>query len=304
MHYRVKHVCEYAALRVAVGLLNALPYRCALTVGWLIAALAFCVGRKQVREACRRMQVAFGDRFTSRERRRMAWISLRNTVFNLVELLRLPRLSRRWFDTHVDCKEFAAAVKACTDTGRGAVLACPHMGNWELGGAACHFRGVPIFNIAAKQRNPLVNAYFNRVRSSPGIATVERGSGGMHNVLRMIKNGKALAILPDSRMRHPDILLPLLGGQANLGTGMAAFARYANVPVFPAIVTRQGWTHHQVKLCKPIQPDSSTPKLQDTHRMMMQAVKICDDAIHAQPEQWFWYNKRWVLDPVETSDQG
>jgi lauroyl/myristoyl acyltransferase len=23
------------------------------------------------------------------------------------------------------------------------------------------------------------------------------------------------------------------------------------------------------------------------------------DAILSQPEQWFWYNKRWVLEPVE-----
>lgn len=297
-------MCEYAALRVAAGLLNRLPYRCALTVGWLIAALAFCLARGPVQEAQRRMATAFGDRFTPRRRRRMAWISLRNTVFNFVELLRLPRLDRQWYERHVDCGEYAAAVKTCTDTGRGAIIACPHMGNWELAGAACRFRGVPIFNVAARQRNPLVNGYFNRIRSSPGIVTVERGTGSMRSVLRMIRNGKALAILPDSRMKAPDILLPFLGGQANLGTGMAAFARHADAPVFPGIVTREGWRRHRVRLCRPLYPDPSLPKFQDIHRMMMQVVKICSEAVCEQPEQWFWYNKRWVLEPLAASDLG
>jgi len=304
MQHRPRHVVEYLALRCVAAVLNALPYRCALALGCALAALGFHLLHGGRREACRRMQIAFGDRFTAADRRRMAWISLRNTVFNMIELLRIGRLSRRWFDAHFDCADYVKAVRSCTDEGRGAVIACPHMGNWELAGAACHVYGVPIFNIAARQRNPLTNAYFNRVRSGTGIESIERGTGSMRRVLRRVRNGGALAILPDSRMRHPGILLPFLGGQANLGTGMATFARHAGVPVFPGIVTREGWTRHRVRLCTPLYPDPSLPKLQDTHRMMMQVVKVCDEAIRERPEQWFWYNRRWVLDPVQGEEQG
>ena len=27
-------------------------------------------------------------------------------------------------------------------------------------------------------------------------------------------------------------------------------------------------------------------------------LKIMDQAIREHPEQWFWFNKRWVLDPI------
>jgi KDO2-lipid IV(A) lauroyltransferase len=303
MSYRAKHICEYVALRIVVGVLSLLPYRCALAVGWMIAALVFCVGRKSVHEACRRMQVAFGDRFTPAQRRHMAWISLRNLVFNFVEVLRIPHLTPRWFGRHFDCEEFMDAVRRCTDTGRGAIVACPHMGNWELAGIACHVCGIPIFNIAARQRNPLVNRYFNTIRSSPGVATVERGSGSMRSVLRKIKAGQALAILPDSRMRRPDIALPFLGHEANLGTGTAAFANHANVPIFLGIVTRTGWCRHHIRLRETIHPDTSLPRREDVRRMMVRAVKLCDEAIQSQPEQWFWFNKRWVLDPPEEENE-
>jgi KDO2-lipid IV(A) lauroyltransferase len=299
MRYRIKHICEYMLLRGAAALLNALPYRAALVAGWCVAALAFALLGRPVREACRRMQAVFGNRFSARDRRRMAWISLRNTVFNAIEVLRLARLRRSWFDRYFDCADYVRAVRNCTDGGRGAVIACPHMGNWELAGVACRVYGVPIFNIAARQRNPLVNVYFNRARAAPGIESVERGTGSMRHVLRLIKQGKALAILPDSRMRRPAMELAFLGGTANLGAGMAAFARHADVPVFPGIVTRQGWTRHRVRLCDPVYPDQTLVKAVDMHRMMKSVVDLCDRAVREQPEQWFWYNKRWVLDPVE-----
>ena len=33
--------------------------------------------------------------------------------------------------------------------------------------------------------------------------------------------------------------------------------------------------------------------------MTVEAVGLFDAAIRKTPEQWFWYNKRWVLDPVD-----
>jgi lauroyl/myristoyl acyltransferase len=32
--------------------------------------------------------------------------------------------------------------------------------------------------------------------------------------------------------------------------------------------------------------------------MTQQVLTIVEEAIRADPGQWFWYNKRWILDPV------
>jgi len=32
--------------------------------------------------------------------------------------------------------------------------------------------------------------------------------------------------------------------------------------------------------------------------MTLAVMKIIDDAIRSNPGQWFWFNKRWILDPL------
>ena len=46
------------------------------------------------------------------------------------------------------------------------------------------------------------------------------------------------------------------------------------------------------------QPDPALPKEQDWLRMTQAVIDLYDAAIRAAPEQYFWYNKRWVLDPL------
>ena len=30
-----------------------------------------------------------------------------------------------------------------------------------------------------------------------------------------------------------------------------------------------------------------------------EAMRLLDERIRQHPEQWFWYNKRWILEPVK-----
>ena len=39
-------------------------------------------------------------------------------------------------------------------------------------------------------------------------------------------------------------------------------------------------------------------KAAELERITKAIATIVDAAIHETPEQWFWYNRRWVLDPV------
>ena len=89
-----RHVAEYLSLRLIAGLLNALPYRAALALGWVLAALAhYAVGFR--RETARaRIRSVFGASLSEARVRAIAWQSWRNTVFNAVDILRGRRLTR------------------------------------------------------------------------------------------------------------------------------------------------------------------------------------------------------------------
>jgi len=299
MKYRVKHVVEYVGLRLVAGLVTILPYRAALALGWGIAWLAFNVGRFRQKETRRRIREVFGDRYDARGVRRIAWLSLRNLMFTAVDIMRTPATTLDSLGRITDYSRIQQALDAHKATGRGAIFAIPHMGAWELPGRAMILRGIPFFSVAGKQRNPLFDEYLNSTRERSGMPILMRGASTLKQIIHRLKQGEMLALLPDVRMRTEAVKVRFLGKEANIGGGMAMFARHAGVPVFPVIVTRVGWTRHTGRIYPPVEPDPAADKHADAQRISQAVMDVISAAILAEPEQWFWYNKRWVLEPVE-----
>ncbi len=298
MRYRPQHIFEYAVLRGLAAVLNVLPYRAALLLAWCLARLAFHVFRFRRHETLRRIHEVFGPGFPQGKAKRIAWLSLRNIAFNAVEMMRVNSIDRAWIDCHMpDFKNHIGSVHELVTQYGGVVFTVPHMGNWDLAGWACHRYGLIMFSVPGKQRNPLVNAWINRQRAS-GMTLLERGSGTLRQIIKHLRTGHVLAILPDVRMPLPDLKLSFLGGTANMGRGLAMFAIAAKVPVVPAIFRREGWTRHGFDHLQTILPDPSLDKEQDAKRIMEAVITQMEAAIRKAPEQWFWYNKRWVLTPL------
>ncbi|MEI6971551.1 MAG: lysophospholipid acyltransferase family protein [bacterium] len=296
---RFAHVAEYILMRALSSLIMMLPYRGALLFGWLVAGLSFCILRQRVAEAQRRVRAVFGAVYSERQVRRIVWLSWRNFVFCVVDMIKLRSITMDWLKVHLSGWESSAqALKRCCPDGRGGVIVCPHMGAWEMAGVAMQVMKFPMFFLTGRQKNPIVDAYINRLRSRTGIDTVQRGSSMIRGVLKRLKDGHILAFLPDVRSSTEGIKVRFLGGEANVAAGAALFARQTDVPIIPAIVTRIGWTTHTIHFCEPILPDSRLDKKEDWQRMTQNVFDVIDDAIRKHPEQWFWFNKRWILDPL------
>ena len=302
MKYRVKHVAEYALMRGAIGLVGVLPYRVTLALAWCLAALVRGVAHRRLRDAGQRISAVFGDQFSPQQRRRIVWQTWRNLFFNAIEIMRIPRLTpariARMAVLHDD-----AGVLAHIRTGRGAIIAVPHMGNWDLAGIAAQAYGVPILFMARRQKNPLTDAYLNRLRSSTGVETIMNDASAIRLALRRLAAGKVLAMLPDVRAKHHALDIAFLGGRANIGRGMAVFAREAGVPVFPCCMWRDGWTRHHFRSLPPVWADLTVEKEADGRRITQEVMTRLDAAIREHPDQYFWFNKRWVLDPLDRSPQ-
>jgi len=293
---------EYRLIRAICALLHLLPYRGALLVGWVVARLLFHLVRFRRTEAERRIASVFPDR-TRREVRRIAWLSLRNMIFNAVELARARRHGKAFLERHFEAGAGWASLSATAAAGQGMILATCHMGNWEMASAYCQTHGVPVFSIAAQQKNPLTNQLINELRTARGSTIMERGSGTMRQVLKRLRSGGTLAILPDVRMRTPGQAVPFLGGTANVGTGMASFMLVGKAPVYPCIIRRKGWSRQIGIAYPPIEADPAMDKPANIASATAAMLAIIDREVRQSPEQWFWYNKRWILDPLEAAPE-
>ena len=291
-----RHRLEYAGVRFFEGLFLVAPYRLCLLIACVFARFAFHVLRWRRREALRRINQVFPG-IAPREANRIAYRSLRTILLNAAELMHLRGLSDEWLTRHVDgYKESMAKLRGATRE-TGAVLALPHFGNWDLAGIAVAHAGLPIFSIAGVQKNPLTNKWINDKRAT-GIAILDRGSVAIRQILKRLRGREIFAILPDVRMKTPDLSVTFLGHEANIGRGMALFARKTGSPILLAKVSRTALSRHSLDVVDPIYPDPSLDEEADIRRLATLAMKAVEEQIRSDPGQWFWYNKRWVLEPL------
>ncbi|MBN2490000.1 MAG: lysophospholipid acyltransferase family protein [Planctomycetes bacterium] len=291
-----KYYLEYALLRAFTAIFTLLPLGAGLVLAWLAARFAFHVLRFRRAAAERRIVQAVGA--SGRAARRIAWISLRNFLFNTVELVRLGRMNRAWIERQVEKGDVVDRLRRDLEGQPGAVLAIPHMGNWDLAGVGIASLGFPIFFLTGRQHNPLTDGHVNRIRRATGVEALARGDPHLlRQVLRNLKQRKILGMMPDLRSKRRGIVVRFLGSEANVFGGMAAFAFQARVPVLPAVATRIGWARHRWRLLEPVVPDPTAPRGAELQRLTQRVLEQHEQAIRQQPEQYFWYNTRWVLDP-------
>ncbi|HMP76377.1 MAG TPA: lysophospholipid acyltransferase family protein [Kiritimatiellia bacterium] len=296
MAVRWRYRAEYALLVSISALLNALPLRLALLLAAGCSALVYRLSPGRPRAARKRIAEVFPDK-TPGEVDIIARRALRNLFFSVVETLRFPRLDRAWMERHIDVGNFPEQVEAHLKPGQGAMLVIPHMGNWEMAGLYAGMRGIPMFFLVGRQRNPLAERFLNRARSATGIDVLTRDENSARVILRHLKAGKVFGILPDVRMKMPGVAVNFLGHPADLPGGIGLFARRLGVPVFIGHVRRIGWTRHAWQFLPPIWSDPEADPEADAKRITQLAADHFTEAVRRHPDQYFWYNKRWVLEP-------
>jgi len=295
MPQKQKYWIEYILLVLIAGFLRALPLRAALSVGWIVAAGTHFLGRIKVERTHQRIREVLGKDCPEKTVRHIAWISWRNLFFNGIDALRFSKLTPQKIQKQplVHLEEKLKTI--LKELNHGFILATPHMGNWEIAGVVADLAGIPIVAIARKQKNPLVDGYINKMRQSFSLEILFKHRHIGKGVVERLKNGKTLAILPDINVRNKGVTVGFLNHTATIAPGAAQFAQMANCPIYPICVRRIGWTKHDAILLDPIFPDPTLDKQADQLRMMEALMSALSTEILKTPEQYFWYNKRWVL---------
>lgn len=297
MKYPVRHVLEHALLRAVATVIKVLPYRVALGIGCLLGDLGFAILKRVRRRGLRRVQQVFGGRLTEAERHRIVREAFRNLTLNAVEALRVSKVDAVFVRQMVDASQVErihTLMKA--QAGRGVVIALPHMGNWELAGIVARHLGILITTVMRRQKNLLTDAYLNEIRRKAGLEVLPADAGSsFRQLVHRLKGGRCVAILPDLRAKGRNVRVSFLNHFAELPVGPAFFAREAQVALVPVCMFRENLAHHRILVFDPILPDLTAARDADLERMMRELMRTLDAAIQANPEQYFWFNKRWVL---------
>lgn len=209
------------------------------------------------------------------------------------EVFRLPSWSpSRVVDTVVTTGE--DGLRDGFNRGQGAIIALPHMGNWDLAGAWACLTGMPVATVAERLRPAALFDRFVGYRESLGMEVIPlTGGGNPLSALRAsIAHGRLVCLLADRDLTGAGLEVELLGESARMPGGASALARMTGAPMVALNLTYRG-PLMRLDFSPVIEPRPGPAGLA---AMTQQIADWFSAGISAAPEDWH------MLQPVFSSD--
>ncbi|MEE9321228.1 MAG: lysophospholipid acyltransferase family protein [Granulosicoccus sp.] len=283
-------------VKIVVGVLAAFPLAINHYVGALIGRIAW-VTRSRLRRITEVNLALCFPEMPQPERDSLARQSLIQTGMTLTESAWIWRRPREEVASLIRETRGAELFEQAQKSGKGLIIASPHMGCWELCNLPVSDNG-DITYLYRSPRNPAIEPLLIEWRSNLGGKPARLDAPGIRHVLRVLKQGQLIGLLPD---QEPDadngVQAPFYGVHAHTMTLLAKLASRNNVEVLFCLAERlpkgRGWRIHFVK------PE---PGIADSDKMVAAAAlnRTVERCIELCPSQYMWNYKRFRLQPDGT----
>jgi len=293
----IRDQMEYLAFRSLVGGLNLLPYNSAIK---LLSSLGVFSGRVlRIRRSVVTSQLA---RIYPDESRK-AIDSLADLVYH-----NLGKTVGEIFCGDIPAQIDAVQINPGWDeldkalaSGRGAIVATGHIGNFELGGATLA-RRYHLLDVVKSLRNVPFDRYMEAMHKSLGIETVPMQHSAPR-VLSHLKSGGVVSLLMDQDAGDGGMTVPFLGQPAATWPGVARISIRTGCPVVPIALIRGADGCHELKISSPLWPGDSSENPDEVLGYLKKISAAVETFIRDYPEQWFWVHRRWKSRKGENENQ-
>jgi len=290
---------EYAAARLALGLIGLLPRSAAVRIATWIMLTVPVVLPKLKRTGMRNLEIAFPEKTVAESA-----AILRGTFENLGRVLgdlsQFHKYDRERLAELIDYEldDTSRSLYDAQKNGRGVLITTGHLGNWEmlvLGFAALY---EPISYLARPLDNPMLDAMLNDRRTAFGNTPISKTNSATL-AAKILRDGGILGILADVNA-HPreGVFVPFFGVPACTSSGAALLAIRSNALIFPTFCVWEKETQRYQFVHGPvITPASTGNRKQDIIDTTAAYTAEIEKLIRQFPDQWMWIHKRWKTRP-------
>lgn len=212
-----------------------------------------------------------------------------------IESFRLPVLPGEEIDAGM-WAEGLTYLDAALDRGNGAILALPHLGGWDFGGAWLVRRGYSLTVVVEPVQPPELLAWFTNLRSGMGLRVIPLGPQAGSAVLAALRANEVVALLCDRDIGGGGVKVDFFGEPTTLPAGPLTLALRAQAAVLPTAVYFDGRQGHKGEIRPPLQTGRTGKLRVDVARLTQDLAGELESLIRAAPEQWHLLQPNWPSD--------
>ena len=182
--------------------------------------------------------------------------------------------------------------------GRGVIMALPHVGSWEWGGAWLALKGYPMVSVAEPLEPPELYDYMVRVREQMGLEIVELGGGTGAALLKLLREGRLVGLLCDRDILGNGIEVEFFGERTTFPSGPAALALRSGAVLLPTVVYSGPGRDHSSVIRPPLDTSRTTSLRKDVQRVTQALAYELESFVRRAPEQWHLFQPNWPSDEI------
>lgn len=275
-------------------LARALPAPIASLTGrtagfWLTMGMA---GRRQMVE--RHLQRLHGRTMGPLELRREVHRTFDSYARYWMESFRLAGMDAAALDAGMTA-EGLEHLDAGLAAGNGVIMALPHLGGWDFGGAWLASQGYEITVVVEPLEPPELFEWFAELRQALGLTVIPLGPHAGRHVLRALRRNEVVGLLCDRDIDGNGVEVDFFEERTTLPAGPATLSLRTGATVLPTAVYFEGDRHRGV-----IHPPLTFERTGDLRRDVASGTQRLADALQAMiaraPEQWHVLQPNWPSD--------
>ncbi|MGD0068653.1 MAG: phosphatidylinositol mannoside acyltransferase [Streptosporangiaceae bacterium] len=255
----------------------------------------------QVLEANLRRVLTYQDSspdVDGKELRTLSRSALRSYARYWLEVFRLPAIGVERLVSGMHFRGSGEeALFASLKSGRGVLIALPHMGNFEQAGAWVIARGTgPLTTVAERLKPESVYESFVRFRQTLGfeVLPLTGGSAPFGTLAQRLRAGHLVCLVSDRDLKESGIEVELLGEKARIAAS-AALAVHTGAALLPTATwfDEDGWgacIYDEVPM-----PATGT-RAEKIAAMSQQLADAFSEAIAEHPQDWHMLQRVFTAD--------
>jgi KDO2-lipid IV(A) lauroyltransferase len=281
------------------GLLARMPMR----VGYALADLAgwchylFFSAR---RAAARANVDAMMPDASAAERDRVVRTMMRSYLRMAFEFFRLPRLPVETLLGAIETNW--EGVDRALAKGKGLIITCSHIGNWELGAVALAHHGVRVNAVAGVQFGRWLAGSVRDAKAALSVATIAP-EDSYRKIWRALARNEAVALMVDGDVFSPGVTCRFFGRDTQWPSGPGTLAMRTGARVAPAYCARVGPGRFRILVEEPLDPHAFASATE----LNAAIARATEQHIREHLDQWCIFRRMWPASAApnaETIERG